>query len=81
MTFEIFNNLIFEKWCFVSVFELRTVSNIDVTDRMKNKKKNFLKILAWSNLKKAEIRKVYSTHLHILNRVVHAYGLCFNAIY
>ena len=80
MTLEILYNSIFGKWCFVSVFELSTVSNVDATDPTRNKKIQFSQNFGMVNFEKSAIRIFYSTILHVLNRVIHAYGLCFNAI-
>ena len=54
MTLEIIYDLIFGKWCFVSVFESRTVSNVDATDPMRNKKVRFSQNFGMVNFEKIE---------------------------
>ena len=33
------------------------------------------------NFEKSETRKFYITFLHVINRITHACGICFNAIH
>ena len=40
---------------FVSCFELSTISHLNLTDPIRNKQFNFLKILAWSILKNLKL--------------------------
>jgi len=54
VTFEIFYDLIFGKRCFASVFELRTVSNVDATDPATSKKFQFSQNFGMVNFGKKE---------------------------
>ena len=69
MTFEICNDLIFGKWCFVSVFEFRMVSKVYSTDLMRKKKIQLCKKFGMVKFEKSETRKFCSTLLHVLSEL------------
>ena len=79
MPFEIFYDLIFGKWCFVSVFESRSVPNVDATDPVRSKEIQFSQNFGKVNFERKKESDIVPFCMY--ETVINAYGLCLNVRY